>query len=1196
MKLKKTLKVIGLVALIFILLFIILINLPFVWTKIRKVAVQQLSQMINGEFTLEKIDGNLFTGLAFHKIKITQEDKNFAEISKLTISFNLLRLIWERKLVIHRIRIESPKIFIEKDSVGNWNFSKIIKSQPKETKIKPEKKVRLLPFEAEYVTLNNGWLQVKQPQRTDIIKNLKFEVSLKIRNEKIEIRLKDFGAEYPQKNFVLKKIVGHFVLGQDEITLQNFVWQSQNSRLEASARFSPTDSTFDFALPKFDLSLSEIANLFLMNPVRNSKEPGFMGVSNGMNGKEWSGQLQVSGHLYGKWNSPSGQMKFQLAKSTVAGYEIKNTKGEVCLEKGRLNLPLFSGEMAGTKIEIETSSFVDLIERNFSFQVNFREADLKRLIPSLSDNFQSEISGSIKINGCKFATKQMQAEAELTLNQGHIGEFNFESLEGNFSLDPEHLEVTSLKLQSGESYLKAEGDIYREAININLETNEIDIARLGPLIGIRGLTGHLRLTGLIGGEPKNPSIVGTFRLKDGSLANVTFKFFDGNLSMKQIRTKPQGEGRFTGFDLTLLGQPFEFVDFRVELTEEKGGIFSLSIKKDEENQGIITGEIAIDKTGVNAHLEKFYATVKGEEILNSRPLDLAWKNGNLIVEGIRLLIARGEVRLEGQTDFNKTLSGNLHLKGIDLRSVFSLLSLNYQTHGFVDLKGSFEGSFDNPRLKINLKIRSPSFEMVDANQLRGEITYQDKILKVNYIELMRAGEKSEITGTFPLDLSFKPVANRILKDSPLEAEIILRNTGTWLFFPLADLLSATEGRIDVNLKASGTFSEPHLDGELVLHSGTMILRPFGALIRSMEGDIRLTEDGVFFEQFTGLTEGGNFKIRKGEIRFVRFQPKEMKLVLHIENTPVHNLDYMEGRVTADITIGGLINRPKIEGKIEVLSALVTLPFGGEVEPPPPPPPGAVPLEIDLFIRGTKNIWLRNKDADVELKINELRVRQENNVLVLSGNLETMRGTYRYFDRNFEITSGKLVFTNIPEINPELDFYAQTTVYREDKSSPGQKIPVTIFLHLSGTALKPQLTFSSSEKGLSEENILTLLTLNVPWDQLVEFGKKDLTGQLNRGIDYLTDMFARTIREKTGLLDEIKIKTSLQGGGRESARITVGKYVTKNVFVSYSHDLLPNPENVDAIRATYFLGRTQSLFGERDEEGKFNLGIRLRYRF
>jgi autotransporter translocation and assembly factor TamB len=426
-----------------------------------------------------------------------------------------------------------------------------------------------------------------------------------------------------------------------------------------------------------------------------------------------------------------------------------------------------------------------------------------------------------------------------------------------------------------------------------------------------------------------------------------------------------------------------------------------------------------------------------------------------------------------------------------------------------------------------------------------------------------------------------------LQDQPMSGDVVLRDIGTWAFFPMAELLSVYEGKVDLAVKLSGTPFKPLLNGEATIANAKMVLRPFGMYLHKVQAFAHFNADSLVIDNISASTENqGKVEIKRGEIILNKFIPSTMYFLIEVEKAPVRNIPFIEGNVNARIEIGGTVNYPKIKGEVYANSALITLPFA-PAEEPPPPEGGAKPMDLDLSITGSQGIWLRNADADIELKIENLNVRMQQNILFLSGRLETIRGDYRFLDRRFDITEGQLTFTNSAVINPELNLSAQTELRNDEDRTK-------VFLKVGGSALQPKLSFSS-EPSMPEQDILTMLSAGM---KIEGEDNVDLTDQaINRGADYLSNMLGGLIQKKTGLVDVVKMKTYT--GQEKGAQVTLGKYVTRNVFVSYTRGFAADLS--DEFRAEYLFGKRSALFVQRskdedNKEQKINLGIRMKFKY
>src|SRR5207244_8778347 len=92
-------------------------------------------------------------------------------------------------------------------------------------------------------------------------------------------------------------------------------------------------------------------------------------------------------------------------------------------------------------------------------------------------------------------------------------------------------------------------------------------------------------------------------------------------------------------------------------------------------------------------------------------------------------------------------------------------------------------------------------------------------------------------------------------------------------------------------------------------------------------------------------------------------------------------------------------------------------------------PAAVPTWGDLslpFVRADlqidipRNVWLQGPSTAIELSGNMRVTKDLHAPFILSGSIETVRGSASYYGKRFTVESGRVTFTGTPELNPTLD--------------------------------------------------------------------------------------------------------------------------------------------------------------------------------
>ncbi len=115
--------------------------------KIKEMAAAELTKALHREVKIEKVSFNIFTGLRLEKLSIADLPKNgkrnFISADAIELHYDLWPLL-QRKIVIRKMGLAKPHIYVEKTLKGDFNFSDLLAPQkPSEKKQEPAGK---LPF------------------------------------------------------------------------------------------------------------------------------------------------------------------------------------------------------------------------------------------------------------------------------------------------------------------------------------------------------------------------------------------------------------------------------------------------------------------------------------------------------------------------------------------------------------------------------------------------------------------------------------------------------------------------------------------------------------------------------------------------------------------------------------------------------------------------------------------------------------------------------------------------------------------------------------------------------------------------------------------------------------------------------------------------------------------------------------------
>ncbi|MEJ2567969.1 MAG: translocation/assembly module TamB domain-containing protein, partial [candidate division WOR-3 bacterium] len=409
----------------------------------------------------------------------------------------------------------------------------------------------------------------------------------------------------------------------------------------------------------------------------------------------------------------------------------------------------------------------------------------------------------------------------------------------------------------------------------------------------------------------------------------------------------------------------------------------------------------------------------------------------------------------------------------------------------------------------------------------------------------------------------------------LDIEMELQEAGTWIFYPLRKYILANSSDLSGSIQVRGDFNKPLVYGEASLKEADLLVKDLGIEIKELQAKALFKGEEGKLENISAFLGEGKIQA-EGSINLTK---KEFYIRSKLRNSPI-TWDYINATIDGDLSVSRVGEKVLVEGNVFLNRATITMEFEQKKEK------GGRPsnLFLDLtFDASQGNVWIRNDHANIE-KAGKVGVNYEGGPLLLSGNLEVRQGTFYYLYKSFEVTEGKFNFNESPEINPNIDVKAITLI--SDGSDRNQKQD-TVFLEVTGT-MKVPIFDIYSKSSLSKAEIVTLLSLNVGWE--------DLTSVKPLGQSVTEKAFNYWVRQTLNrrLKEEFGIDVLEMQGGNGHYEFVVGKYVTDKLFVKARTDI--QSYGISEIEADYKLKKWGYLKAERDFEGQTRFLFNLEWRY
>ncbi|MGB2718117.1 MAG: translocation/assembly module TamB domain-containing protein, partial [Vicinamibacterales bacterium] len=432
------------------------------------------------------------------------------------------------------------------------------------------------------------------------------------------------------------------------------------------------------------------------------------------------------------------------------------------------------------------------------------------------------------------------------------------------------------------------------------------------------------------------------------------------------------------------------------------------------------------------------------------------------------------------------------------------------------------------------------------------------------------------------------------------------------------------GTLEADVRVTGSAQDPHVNGFIDIKGGSFGVPAGGVSYSGLDTRIELTPDRLTLQKFTILDEHEQPLHVSGELAVHEKSIGDVNINITSDNFEVIDNELGDVGIDSALKITGEVRRPRIEGQVrleaarlevdqilqlfydpysieelpDVVSAEQTVAGTGSAEQaaqealekskaaaapvaaepptrePAPAPAGAFdPVALDVRLVIPDNLVLRGKSlrpggptgaslGDMNITVGgDLRVRKDSGApVVLLGTVETIRGTYEFQGRRFDLVrGGALRFVGETQINPMLDVTATRLI-------PNTGVEARV--RVTGTAKTPQLALTSNPP-LEESDILALIVFNRPVNELGT-GERASLATTAGGI--ATGFLAAPLGESIGRaldLDLFEITTTTDEGDL-GAGLTVGQQIGDRAFVKLRQQF--GERNVTEFLIDYQLSR------------------------
>lgn len=573
------------------------------------------------------------------------------------------------------------------------------------------------------------------------------------------------------------------------------------------------------------------------------------------------------------------------------------------------------------------------------------------------------------------------------------------------------------------------------------------------------------------------------------------------------------------------------MEFRLAVTAPQGGL-------DLAGRFRQAGEARIALTRLDARAGEDAIRLAAPAMLRISP------EGAITLDPARLLGRRGgSLAVQGRLAGGQ-LSGRAELAALPLAPLSAGL-VTGTASGLVIASGPTAAPLAEARLRVEgLRAADPALAGLPAAQLTANARWQGQALRGDARLTAGPGVQLSLEASQPRGLGgaapFEAALRGQLDLGPLSRPFL--DAG-------GDRLT---GRVQLNLRASGTPARPLLAGGATLSDGSYINPVLGARLDGIAARLGASGQRLVIESLSARTAGGGTVSGEGWLEPLGAGvPAEFRLRAAAAR-PVTG-PFGEAVLDADLLLRGpLTDGGSLAGRLDIRRAELRIPENlaanvpslGPVREVGPLPPGrrppappraaparpALPMALQLTIAAPRAVFLRGRGVEAELG-GEITITGTAASPVPHGELRLRRGSVNLVGRQLQFSRGLISF-DAGSFSPSLDFLASA----RSRSH-------TINLAIKGDPTAPEVTLTA-EPELPQDEALARLLFDRETSRLSPFELASIAQALAQlsGVAPLGGGVLDRLRSAAGL-DRLGVGSNAAGG----ATVEAGRYVAPGVY-------------------------------------------------
>ncbi|HEY1800398.1 MAG TPA: translocation/assembly module TamB domain-containing protein [Terriglobales bacterium] len=895
------------------------------------------------------------------------------------------------------------------------------------------------------------------------------------------------------------------------------------------------------------------------------------------------GKLPLNAHLRGTYDGASEDLE-------VAEFDAA-TRSTQIHASGRLS------SHAALKISLESSNLAELqpviASLGYTKLPIFRQGNI---------SFNGSAAGKLSAYSIYGVVKAEDFTVALpSVHKNPLQVSHWDSFRALLQFSPEVVSLRNASLKNGDAAINF--DLNANLLNgrmspqspfaLRVELQDADVQNLLQLAGYEyPAAGRADLTLRLSGTQADPHGEGSIALRDADLygqqirrLNADLRFVHRQAELNNIRLSSYGGTAAGGilydlhnktFRLNMSGSNFDLSQFpqlanryfpiqgRMEFNAQAGGAFQRpAIQAAIHLRDVLAGRESLGNVTLQA------STQDGELHLTAQSA----------VEQSRLSL-KGDVQLRGDFQANANAEfTNWQTNGLLAPYLKAQLTGGSSVSGTLHLQGPLLRPRD---IDVTGTLKDVSLDAVNVklhNSAPVNFSIAHRVFRMDQLHMV--GDETDFTAS-----------GHVQMEAPYAMDWSAQGNANLRLIETFNHDFTARGRVNVKATATGTVSQPSIDGQMEVTRGSIAYVNLPSALSEINGTLIFNQHEMKVQSLTARTGGGLVTLSGSANLYER----QLHFDVGLRGQDVR-LRYPPGvSSTADLQLRleGDLARSTLSGDVTVTKLSVTPGFdfanylARSEQTPALVQTNTFLSHVALGVHISTTPELQMQTSSVRLSGDaDLRVRGTVQTPAILGRADILEGEIYFNGAKYQLQRGDIVFLDPTSIIPVLDLQANTQIRDYD-----------ITLRVTGDARRPTVNFQS-EPPLPSSDIIALLAL----------GRTNATpGQQSAGLAplnqdvgsvVLAQAFNAAVSDRVQrLFGGSRIKIDPQGLSTETnlARgpaLTIEQQVTGKLTLTYTTNVSQTSQQI--IQAQYNISQNVSVVGIRDQNGVVSFDVKIRHR-